>query len=95
MVKDSSDIISVKSDDQLSKMLGVGEDQPQSFRKVSYGRGLWDNLHALEQNTQQRAQNMKAVRAYMSNFKTSLEMFNHNLNQATKQLRRDVAQPNG
>lgn len=63
-------------------MLGIGEspDQPVTpKRTVTYGRGLWDCVHVLEQNTLQKSQAMKAVRQYMANFKTSLNMFEHNL----------------
>jgi hypothetical protein len=44
IVKDSSDIISVKSD-EISKMLGVDDTPPKKQKtlyKATYGKELWD-----------------------------------------------------
>ena len=60
-----------------------------SAESLSYGRDLWDCLQVLTENTNQRSQQMKSLRAFFSSFKKTLDSFSSGLNKATLQFDRD------
>lgn len=54
---------------------------------------MWDNLHLIQMQSENRAKQMRAMKSFFKNYKEIISSFQLQLNNALKKLKQDLDMP--